>query len=162
MKMRWSVVVVYVCGLVLFAACSIPTGGRVIGGQPIQITELSTYPGATELNSAESKIIEPLFGAAQRETPPFIGLGIEVEKAQRNFRVPRETTFADVKAFYADKLLAGGWREDAAMREFTSHANAQMKNMQGAVWVRIDQTMLIVLATDANGDKELMLSLATR
>ncbi len=145
------------------AACSIPTGGRVIGGQPIDISELPTYPAATELSAGQSVLIEQTFGPAQRETPPFIGLGIEVEKEQRNFRVPSGTTFADVKAFYADKLLSGGWREDPAMREFTNNANSQVQNLQGAIWVRIDQTLLIVLATDAaTGDKEMTLSLATR
>jgi hypothetical protein len=47
---------------------------------------MPTYPGAVELSGQDSKVIESLFGAAQRETPPFIGLGIEVSKAQRNFR----------------------------------------------------------------------------
>lgn len=160
---RIGLMVLGLVGIVALAACSIPTGGRVIGGQPIAISELPTYPGATELSAGESKVIDPLFGPAQRETPPFIGLGIEVEKAQRNFRVPRETTFADVKAFYSDKLLAGGWREDAAMREFTDNANAQAKNMQGAIWVRVDQSLLLVLATDAaTGEKEVTLSVATR
>lgn len=150
-------------GVVALAACSIPTGGRVIGGQPIAISELPTYPGATELNAGQSKVIDPLFAPAQRETPPFIGLGIEVEKSQRNFRVPKEASFADIKSFYSDKLLAGGWREDPAMREFTNSANAVMQNMQGAIWVRVDQTLLVVLATDpATGEKELTLSMATR
>jgi len=127
------------------------------------ISELPTYPGATELKPGESQVIDPLFGPAQRETPPFIGLGIEVEKSQRNFRMPPDTTFADVKAFYTDKLLAGGWREDPAMREFTDNANQQVTNMQGAVWVRVDQSLLIVMATDATtGEKEVTLSMATR
>jgi hypothetical protein len=156
---------IVLCSLVLLgvvAACSAPAGGRVIGGQPVGIGELPTYPGATELNATESKIIDPIFGPAQRETPPFIGLGIEVAKSQRNFKVPKETTFGDIKAFYSDKLLAGGWREDAAMREFTNTANQHVENLQGAIWVRVDQTLLIALATDAaSGDKELTLSLAT-
>lgn len=151
-----------VLGLTL-AACTIPTGGRVIGGQPVAISELPTYPGATELSAGQSKIIDPLFAPAQRETPPFIGLGIEVEKSQRNFSVPPETKFADIKAFYSDKLLAGGWREDAAMREFTNSANTAMQDLQGAIWVRVDQTLLIVLATDpTTGQKEVTLSMATR
>lgn len=145
-----------------FAACSVQSGGRVIGGQPIAIAELATYPGATELNAGESRILDSVLGPAQRETPPFIGLGIEVIKNQRNFRVPRETTFDQIKAFYADKLLAGGWREDPAMRVFTNNANQRSHDMQGAIWVRVDQTLLIALVTDpASGDKELTLSLAT-
>jgi hypothetical protein len=149
--------------LLTLASCSIPTGGRVIGGQPIVISELPTYPGATELSAGQSSVIDPIFGAAQRETPQFIGLGIEVVKEQRNFKVSTETTFSDLKAFYGDKLLAGGWREDAAIREFTNNANLQVENMQGAIWNRIDQTLLVVLATDATtGDKEFTLSLSTR
>jgi hypothetical protein len=148
--------------LVLFVACSsVPSGGRVIGGEPITINELPTYPGATELNASESQVIEPLFGPAQRETPPFIGLGIEVVKTQRNFRVPSDTTFEMVKSFYADKLQAAGWREDAAMRVFTDNANANSKNLQGAIWVRVDQTLLIAMASNASGEKEVTLSLAT-
>lgn len=145
-----------------FAACSVQSGGRVIGGQPIGIGELATYPGATELSAGESKIIDSVLGPAQRETPPFIGLGIEVIKNQRNFRVPRETSFDQIKAFYADKLLAGGWREDPAMRVFTTNANQRSQDMQGAIWLRVDQTLMIALVTDpASGDKELTLSLAT-
>lgn len=162
MKLRIGIVVLSVSVLMLAAACSgVPSGGRVIGGQPIAISELPTYPGAVELNASESKVIDPLFGPAQKETPPFIGLGIEVIKTQRNFRVPQETTFADIKKFYADKLLAGGWREDAAMRVFTNNANQTSQNLQGAIWVRVDQTLLIAMATDGNGDKEVTLSLAT-
>lgn len=162
MLYRIGIGVMGLVGIFVLAACAVPTGGRVIGGQPIAISELPTYPGAVELSAGESQVIDALFGPAQRETPPFIGLGIEVDKSQRNFRVPPETTFADIKAFYADKLLAGGWREDAAMREFTNNANSQVKNMQGAIWVRVDQSLLMVLATDSTtGEKELTLSIAT-
>jgi hypothetical protein len=123
---------------------------------------MPTYPGAVELSGQDSKVIEPLFGAAQRETPPFIGLGIEVSKSQRNFRVPKETTFADIKAFYADKLQSAGWREDSAMRVFSDTLNATSGSLQGAVWLRVDQSLLIALATDpTSGEKELTLSLST-
>ncbi len=152
-----------VVGILFSVACSgVPTGGRVIGGEPIAIGELPTFPGATELSANESKTINAVFGPAQRETPPFIGLGIEVIKTQRNFRVPKETTFADIKTFYADKLQAAGWREDPAMRVFTNNANQSSQNLQGAIWVRVDQTLLIALVSDpASDDKELTLSLAT-
>lgn len=154
--------IVTLLALVSFAACSVDAGGRVIGGQPVPIGELPAYPGATELKVGESKIIEPIFGPAQRETPPFIGLGIEVLKTQRDFRVPKDVTFNQIKAFYADKLQAGGWRQDPAMRVFTDNANDQIENVQGAIWVRVDQTLLIVLARNpADGAKELTLSLAT-
>jgi hypothetical protein len=162
---RFSRLTVIAFGLLLiflFSACSVPSGGRVIGGQPVQIGEIPTYPGSEELAANASHIIGPLFNAAQQEPPPFIGLGIEVEKAQRTFAVPKETTFAAVKSFYADKLQSAGWREDGAMRVFTTQANALNPNLQGGIWVRVDQTLLIVLATDAQaGSKELMLSLAT-
>lgn len=144
------------------AGCAVPSGGRVIGGQPVQISELPTLPGSVELANGASHIIDPEFHAAQQETPPFIGLGIEVDKAQRTFSVPPDTTFATVKSFYADKLQSGGWREDGGMRVFTDAANRGDQNLQGAIWVRIDQTLMIVLATDpASGNKELSLSLAT-
>jgi hypothetical protein len=146
----------------LASACSVPSGGRVIGGQPVQIGEIPTYPGTNEIAASKSQIIGPLFNAAQQEPAPFIGLGIEVEKAQRTFTSPKETTFADIKSFYADKLQSAGWREDGGMRILTTQMNATNPNLQGAIWVRVDQTLLIVLATDtASGDKELMLSLAT-
>lgn len=162
MKWRIGGLLTSMCALILFAACSTPTGGRVIGGQPIGIGELPTYPGAVELKVGESKIIDPIFLAAQHEAPPFIGLGIEVSKVQRTFQVPKETTFADVKAFYADKLQAAGWREDPAMRVFTNQLNTTSPNLQGAIWVRVDQTLLIAWATDpASGEKEVTLSLAT-
>ena len=159
---KFAAISVALLAVVSFSACSVQSGGRVIGGQPVEITELATYPGSVELSAGESKIIDPIFAPAQSETPPFIGLGIQVIKTQRNFRVPSDTTFDQIKAFYSDKLLAGGWREDPAMRVFTSSANQQMQNMQGAIWVRVDQTLLIVLARDpASGNKELSLSLAT-
>jgi len=148
--------------LLSLAACSATAGGRVIGGQPVGIGELPTYPGSTELSAGTSRVIDPIFHAAQQEPLPFIGLGIEIDKTQRTFRVPRETTFDAIKAFYADKLQAGGWREDPAMRIFTDNANRTSDKLQGAIWVRVDQTLLIALATDpATGDKEVTLSLAT-
>lgn len=154
--------IVGACSLLLSAACSAPSGGRVIGGEPIAISELPIYPGATELSAQQSKVVDALFGPAQQETPPFIGLGIEVDKTQRNFRVPPETTFSQIKTFYADKLQSAGWREDPAMRVFTNNANQSSKNLQGAIWVRVDQTLLIALVTDpSTGDKEVTLSLAT-
>lgn len=148
--------------LVGLVACSVPSGGRVIGGQPVQINEVATYPGANEITPGTGQIIGPLFDAAQQAPPPFIGLGIEVTKVQRTFTAPKATTFADIKAFYADKLQSAGWREDGGMRVFTTQANATNPNLQGAIWVRVDQTLLIVLATDpSTSNKELMLSLAT-
>jgi hypothetical protein len=146
----------------LLSACSVPGGGRVIGGQLVQISELPTYPGGTPMNPAASQIIGPLFNAAQQEAPPFIGLGIEVGKAYQIFQVPSETTFEDVKAFYADKLQSAGWRQDGGMRVLLTQLNATNPNLHGGIWVRVDQTLLIVLMTDAQtGNKELMLSLAT-
>lgn len=148
--------------LLAFSACSVPGGGRVIGGQPVQLGEIPTYPGATVIDENASQIIGPLFNSAQKEAPPFIGLGIEVGKAYHVLQAPKETTFADVKAFYADKLQSAGWREDAGMGVFTTRLNATSPNLQGGIWVRVDQTLLIALATDPNtGNKELMLSLAT-
>lgn len=147
---------------VYLVGCGVPSGGRVIGGQPVSINELPTYPDAVELKVGESKVIDPLFGPAQRETPPFIGLGIEVLKNERTFRVPPDTTFAQVKSFYADKLQSAGWREDPAMRVYTSQVNESSPLLQGAIWVRVDQTLLIALASDpTNGGKEVTLSLAT-
>ncbi len=144
------------------AGCSAPSGGRVIGGQPVAISELPTYPGADELSVGESTIIDPLFGEAQQEPPPFIGLGIEVERSQRTFRVPSATTFADIKSFYADKLQSAGWREDPVMRVFTTRLSETSPTLQGGIWVRVDQTLLIVLASDpAGATKEVTLSLAT-
>lgn len=144
------------------SACSVPGGGRVIGGQLVQIGELPTYPGATPIDANASQTIGPLFNAAQQEAPPFIGLGIEVGKAYQIFQVPKDTTFADVKAFYADKLQSAGWREDGGIRVFTTQLNASNPNLQGSILVRVDQTLLMALATDPNtGNKELMLSLAT-
>lgn len=154
--------VIVVCVLFAFSACSVPGGGRVIGGQLVQIGEIPTYPGATPVDANASQIIGPLFNAAQQEAPPFIGLGIEVDKAYHVFQVPPQITFADIKAFYADKLQSAGWREDGGMRVFTAQLNATNPNLQGGIWVRVDQTLLIALATDpATGNKELMLSLAT-
>lgn len=148
-------------GFIFFTACGVPAGGRVIGGQPVDITELATYPGANELSAGQSTIIDPIFKTAESEPSPFIGLGIEVRRTQRTFGVPKETTFADVKLFYADKLQAAGWREDPNMRVFSTALNAGSPNLQGAIWVRIDQTLLIALATEpARGNKELLLSLA--
>ncbi len=158
----FSAFLIFVLSALFVSACSVPTGGRVIGGQPVQIGELPTYPGSNEIASTASQIIGPLFNAAQQEPPPFIGLGIEVDKANRIFGVPKETTFADVKSFYADKLQSAGWREDSGMRVLTTQLNATNPNLQGAIWVRVDQTLMIVLATDpATGNKEVMLSLAT-
>jgi hypothetical protein len=161
-SMNGKRIAVLILALVLLAGCGVPSGGRVIGGQPIQISELATFPGAQELKPGQSTVIDPLFKAAQDEPPPFIGLGIEVAKSYRTFRLPQGTTFADIKSFYADKLQSAGWREDGAMRVFTTQANASNPNLQGGLWVRIDQTLLAVLATDpGSGSKELMLSLAT-
>lgn len=159
---RLAVGILALSALLAFSACSVPGGGRVIGGQLVQIGEIPTYPGATLLDPGTSQIIAPLFSAAQREPPPFIGLGIEVEKAYRIFQTPRETTFEDVKTFYADKLQAAGWRQDGGMRVLTDQLNATNPNLQGGIWVRVDQTLMLVLATDPQtGDKELMTSLAT-
>ncbi|RIK24798.1 MAG: hypothetical protein DCC52_12020 [Chloroflexi bacterium] len=150
---RLAVGILALSALLAFSACSVPGGGRVIGGQLVQIGEIPTYPGATLLDPGTSQIREP---------PPFIGLGIEVEKAYRIFQTPRETTFEDVKTFYADKLQAAGWRQDGGMRVLTDQLNATSPNLQGGIWVRVDQTLMLVLATDPQtGDKELMTSLAT-
>ncbi len=161
-QIRIAIAILALSALGAFSACAAPSGGRVIGGQPVQIGEIPTYPGAVALEPNSSQIIGPRFNAAQQETPPFIGLGIEVEKAYRIFQMPRETTFEDVKAFYADKLQSAGWRQDGGMRVLTAQLNATNPNLQGGIWVRVDQTLLLVLETDPQtGAKELMVSLAT-
>ena len=48
------------------------------------------------------------------------------------------------------------------MRVLTDALNADSPDLQGAVWLRVDQSLMIALATDpATGEKELTLSLAT-
>lgn len=157
-----AIFVFALCALLVLSACSVPGGGRVIGGQLVQIGELPTYPGATPMDTNASQIIGPIFNAAQQEAPPFIGLGIEVGKAYQVFQVPSETTFEDVKSFYADKLQSAGWRQDGGMRVLLAQLNATNPNLHGGIWVRVDQTLLLALATDPQtGNKELMVSLAT-
>lgn len=159
---RSGVVIFVFSAALMFSACSVPGGGRVIGGQLVQISELPIYPGATLVDPDASQIIGPLFNDAQRQAPPFIGLGIEVDKAYHIFQVPQATTFAAIKVFYADKLQSAGWREDGGMKVLLTQLNATNPNLQGGIWVRVDQSLLLALATDPRtGNQELMLSLAT-
>jgi hypothetical protein len=167
MKARISIFSLIVLGVMtlLLAAC---------GSQSVSVAQLPVYPDAVQLQPGDSTIADTLENnmaqdEAIRQAMGSLGGG---KTEQTGFQLPADTTWEQVKAFYAKELEANGWSSGlGGVAGMAVDVNAMMDTanqgndvFQTAIWSKGKQTLSVIMTvmpTDSN-EKMLILSLSSR
>jgi hypothetical protein len=166
-KTRFSLVSLIVFSVIalLLAAC---------GAKPVSVAELPVYPEAVQLEAGDSAIADTLENnmaqdAAMRDAMGPLGGGGKTEQA--GFQLPSDTSWEQVKAFYAKELEDNGWSSGLGGVAGIVDVNAMMDTAnqdndlyQIAIWSKGKQTLAVIYAVAPTNQDEklLLLSLSSR
>jgi hypothetical protein len=115
-------------GALLLAACTAPAA------------DIPTFPGASIQPRGQNTMADALAGSFAMH----IGRQPD-DSAVQLFTVPAETTWAQTKGFYDERLSAAGWQPDAALL-------VEGDTFSYAGWSRGGQTFAIGLVENTIGD----------
>ena len=167
MKTRYSVISLVVASVIslLLVAC---------GSKPAAIADLPVYPKAVQLEAGDSTIANTLQknmeqDAAIRKSMGALGSG---KTEQAGFQLPADTSWDEVKAFYAKQLEGSGWSSGLGgvagmavdVNAMMGAANQGNDMFQTAMWSKDKQTLTVVYSVDPTNQNEkmLILSLSSR
>jgi hypothetical protein len=140
------------------------------GSKPVAIADLPVYPGATELKPGESNIADTLKNNGQQDAAMRQAVGVGGSTEQKGFDLPAEASWDQVKAFYTDKLKAGGWAEgmggpggDIASQAM-AQANQANTMVQTNIYSKGKQTLSVIRLADPidTAKVQLILSLSSQ
>ncbi len=133
------------------------------GASPATLSDIPAYPGATALQPGESRLADTLAqnNATDAALRGQLGVGGKVE--QQGYRLPPETDWNAVKAFYDEKLKAAGWGTNSMVSGIMEQANQGNSMFQTANWQKGQQNVTVIMLTSPTDAsvKELIVSLAS-
>ena len=113
------------------------------------LADVPSYPGASELKPGENPIAETLKKNMENDASMRQAVGVGGKTEQKGFKLPADAGWDKVKAFYDDKLKAGGWSEgmggpggDIASKVM-NQVNTMQSVMQSAIYTKGTQTLSI-------------------
>lgn len=162
MKRRLSVAVRVGVIAALFALVS-------CSSKPATLSELPVFAGAVEHTADKGGIGGTLAKNNQVDAAMRTAVGVGGKTEQKGYRLPKETTWEDLKGFYEGKLSASGWKSGAGGKagnvaaDVMNVVNQNNPVMQTAIWARGKQTVTIMLMTNpiTRTEKDLIISLST-
>ncbi len=162
-KTLFAALVVLAVFLLLLTACS---------GGATAIKDLPVYTGAVELKPGESTVGDTLAKNMQQDAALRQAMGAGGKTEQEGFRLPAETSWDQVNAFYDKQLKAAGWSSGLGgiagsivdLNAVMKAANEGNDLFKIAIWSKDKQTLSVVMTTSPTdpNDEELLLSLSTR
>ncbi len=162
-KMLFAFLVMLAVSLVMLTAC---------GGGTAAAKDLPVYTGAVELKPGESTVGDTLAKNMEQDAALRQAMGAGGKTEQKGFKLPADTTWDQVNAFYDKDLKATGWSNGlGGLAGSFVDLNAVMKTANEgndlfkiAIWSKDKQTLSVVMTTSPTDsqDKELLLSLSTR
>jgi hypothetical protein len=141
--------------VVVLAAC---------GGKPAALSDIPSYPGATELQPGESRLADTLAQNNQADTALRGQLGVGGKTEQKGYSLPSDASWDQVKGFYEEQLKAGGWGTNSMVSSIMEQANQGNDMFRTANWQKDKQNVTVIMLTspvDA-GVKELIISLSSQ
>src|SRR5262245_21116495 len=149
-------VVLTVLTLLTLAACG--------GSAAATLNDIPAYPGATELKPGESNIADTLANNNQADAAMRGQIGVGGKTEQKGFNLPKDANWDQIKAFYDEKLKAGGWGTNSLVSGIMDQANQGNGLFQTANWQKDKQNVTIVMVTSPTEPdvKELVVSLSTQ
>jgi hypothetical protein len=162
-KTLFASLVMLAVSLLLLTAC---------GGGATAVKDLPVYTGAVELKPGESTVGDTLAKNMQQDTALRQAMGTSGKTEQKGFKLPADTTWDQINAFYDKELKAAGWSSGLGgiagsfidMNAVMKAANEGNDLFKTAIWSKDKQTLAVVMTknpTDPN-DVELLLSLSTQ
>ncbi len=162
-KTLFASLVVLAVSLVVLTAC---------GGGATAVKDLPVYTGAVELKPGESAVGDTLSKNMQQDAALRQAMGAGGKTEQEGFKLPANTTWDQVNAFYDKELKAAGWSSGLGgiagslvdMNAVMKTANEGNDLFKTAIWSKDKQTLALVMTTNPTdpNDEELLLSLSTR
>jgi hypothetical protein len=142
------------------------------GGGATAAKDLPVYTGAVELKPGESTVGDTLAKNMQQDTALRQAIGAGGKTEQKGFKLPADTTWDQVNAFYDKELKAAGWSSGLGgiagsfvdLNAVMNTANEDNGLFKIAIWSKDKQTLSVVMTkspTDPS-DEELLLSLSTQ
>jgi len=161
-KQYWLVLAFAAVQLVFLSAC----------GSNASSADLPRFPGATELKAGGSAIGNTLAQNMKQDAALRQAMGAGGKTEQLGFKLPGDTNWEQVKAFYDKELKAGGWESGLGgvaggfvdINAVMGAANQGNNLFQTAIWSKGKQTLtvaMVVSPTD-NRQRELILSMSSQ
>jgi hypothetical protein len=158
MKLSTKLFAVVLTMLTLFtlAACG--------GSAAATLNDIPAYPGATELKPGESNIADTLANNNQTDAAMRGQLGVGGKTEQKGYNLPKDANWDQVKAFYDEKLKAGGWGTNSLVSGIMDQANQGNSLFQTTNWQKGTQNVTVVMVVSpTNADeKQLIVSLSSQ
>jgi len=160
-KTSWSRIFVFVAAAAFISAC---------GGKKAGMGDLPAYPGAAELKSGENRIADTLKSNQATDAAMRQAMNVGGKIEQRGYALPKDAAWADVQAFYTERLKGAGWTSglQGVAGQFVDvnkmmSAAASASPVQTALFTKGSQSLTLVYMMDPlNKDhRQLILSLAT-
>jgi hypothetical protein len=142
--------------LLALAACGAPKAAT--------LDDIPTYTGAVALQPGESTLASTLADNNQADAAMRGQLGVGGKTEQRGFSLPAAATWPEVKAFYDEKLKAGGWGTNSMVSGIMEQANQGNELFQTANWQKGGQNVTVIMLTSPTDpqQKELIISLSSQ
>jgi hypothetical protein len=142
--------------LSILAACG--------GSSAATLADIPAYPGATELKPGENNIADTLANNNQTDAALRAQLGTGGKTEQKGFDLPKDANWDQVKAFYDEKLKAGGWGTNNLVSGIMEQANQGNELFRTANWQKNTQNVTIVMVTSPvdTATKQLIVSLSSQ
>ena len=115
----------FVCVFFLLASCAAAPATATL-------TDLPVYTGAVELKPGESSLADTLANNNLADTAIRSNLGTGGKTEQRGFRLPADSSWDKIKAFYDEKLKADGWGTNSTISSIMEQANQGNNLFQSA------------------------------
>jgi hypothetical protein len=149
-------VVLTILTLFTLAACG--------GSAAATLNDIPAYPGATELKPGESNIADTLANNNQADAAMRGQVGVGGKTEQKGYNLPKDANWDQVKAFYDEKLKAGGWGTNTLVSGIMDQANQGNDLFQTSNWQKGTQNVTVVMVVSpVNADeKQLIVSLSSQ
>lgn len=140
------------------------------GRAPATLAELPAYPGAVELAAGDIGAGDTVASAMRRDASARAAAGLGGRVEQKGYRLPPGARWGEVRAFYAERLGAAGWKPGAGGRLAAGIAANVLglgtrgrDPVESASWSRDGQTVTVLVVSRPDDQPgELVVSLSTR
>jgi len=159
-KITFRRILPFVLLVLVLAAC---------GSKPVALTDLPAYAGAVALQPGEDPVADTLAQNMEQNAQITSSLGVDSKIEQMAYRLPADTSWDDVLAFYKKELEGSGWKSGLGgpggdiAGDILNQANAGNDLFQMSMFSKGKQSLTIIRTADPLNPSQpyLIFSLAT-
>jgi hypothetical protein len=128
------------------------------GSKPATVSDIPVYSGASALEPGQDRIADTLIQNMEQDASVRANLGVGGNMEQKAYRLPKDSTWEQVKSFYEQELAAAGWKSGVGgpggslASGIMESASAGNPLFQTALWSRGKQTLTLVRSVDPTNE----------